>query len=123
MYVIGDIGNTETKICLFNNKKKLLKKKIFNTVNTKNINLYKNFNFIFPYSKKIKKVVFSSVVPEVFNNIKRLIKKEVSIAGKISAPELQTEQISIIKKKIEETINGKEDQLQEKCSTCNNLMN
>ena len=27
MYLIGDIGNTETKICLFNNKKKLLKKK------------------------------------------------------------------------------------------------
>ena len=27
MYLIGDIGNTETKICLFNDKKKLLKKK------------------------------------------------------------------------------------------------
>ena len=31
MYLIGDIGNTETKICLFNDKKKLLKKKILNT--------------------------------------------------------------------------------------------
>lgn len=31
MYLIGDIGNTETKICLFNKKKKLLKKKILNT--------------------------------------------------------------------------------------------
>ncbi len=82
MYVIGDIGNTETKICLFNNKKKLLKKKIFNTVNKKNINLYKNFNFIFPYSKKIKKVVFSSVVPEVFNNIRRLIKKDFRLEAK-----------------------------------------
>ena len=27
MYLIGDIGNTETKICLFNNKKKTFKKK------------------------------------------------------------------------------------------------
>ena len=27
MYIVGDIGNTETKICLFNNKKKLLKKR------------------------------------------------------------------------------------------------
>ena len=26
MYLIGDIGNTETKICLFNNKKKLIEK-------------------------------------------------------------------------------------------------
>ena len=35
MYLIGDIGNTETKICLFSNKKKLLNKKIFNTNNLK----------------------------------------------------------------------------------------
>ena len=35
MYLIGDIGNTETKICLFNNKKKLLNKKILNTNNLK----------------------------------------------------------------------------------------
>ena len=27
MYLIGDIGNTETKICLFNDKKKTVKKK------------------------------------------------------------------------------------------------
>ena len=27
MYLIGDIGNTETKICLFNDKKKIIKKK------------------------------------------------------------------------------------------------
>ena len=26
MYLIGDIGNTETKICLFNKKKKVVKK-------------------------------------------------------------------------------------------------
>ena len=38
MYIIGDIGNTETKICLFDNKKKLLKKKILTTGNIKNYN-------------------------------------------------------------------------------------
>ena len=26
MYLIGDIGNTETKICLFNKKKKVVEK-------------------------------------------------------------------------------------------------
>ena len=26
MYLIGDIGNTETKICLFNDKKKITEK-------------------------------------------------------------------------------------------------
>ena len=68
MYIIGDIGNTETKICLFDSKKKLLKKKIFNTASIKNFNLNKNLNFINPYNKKIKKIIFSSVVPEVFKN-------------------------------------------------------
>ena len=75
MYVIGDIGNTETKICLFNNKKKLIKKKIFNTININKSNLNRNLKFIHLNNKKITKIVFSSVVPEVFNNIKRYIKK------------------------------------------------
>ncbi len=76
MYVIGDIGNTETKICFFNNKKKLLKKKILNTSNLKKSNLDKNLKFINSYSKKIDKIIFSSVVPEVFRNIKKSIKKK-----------------------------------------------
>ena len=36
MIVVGDIGNSETKICLVNNKKKIIKKI---TLNTKKINL------------------------------------------------------------------------------------
>ena len=75
MYLIGDIGNTETKICLFNNKKKLLNKKIFNTNNLKKKNIKKNLRFINLHHKKIDKVLFSSVVPNVFKNIKRFIKK------------------------------------------------
>jgi hypothetical protein len=31
MYLIGDIGNTEVKIVLFDNKKKILKKVILKT--------------------------------------------------------------------------------------------
>ena len=82
MYIIGDIGNTETKICLFDSKKKLLKKKIFNTASIKNFNLNKNLNFINPYNKKIKKIIFSSVVPEVFKNIKKFIKKKFQLQTK-----------------------------------------
>ncbi len=82
MYVIGDIGNTETKICLFNNKKKLLKKKVFNTINIKNFNSNQNLKFITPYNKKIKKILFSSVVPEVFKNIKKYIKIKFSLEVK-----------------------------------------
>ena len=75
MYLIGDIGNTETKICLFNNKKKLLNKKIFNTNNLKKKNIKKNLRLINLHHKKIDKILFSSVVPNVFKNIKRFIKK------------------------------------------------
>ena len=82
MYVIGDIGNTETKICLFNNKKKLLKKRIFNSSNMINTNLNKSFKFISPYNKNIKKIIFSSVVPEVFENIKTCIKKKFRLEVK-----------------------------------------
>ena len=75
MYLIGDIGNTETKICLFNNKKKLLNKKILNTNNLKKKNIKKNLRFINLHHKKIDKILFSSVVPNVFKNIKRFLKK------------------------------------------------
>ena len=77
MYLIGDIGNTETKICLFNNKKKLLNKKILNTNNLKKKNISKNLRFINSHHKKIDKVLFSSVVPNVFKNIKRFFKKNL----------------------------------------------
>ena len=58
MYLIGDIGNTETKICLFNDKKKLLKKKIFDTNNFKKINLSDKLKFLNSYRKKIDKKVY-----------------------------------------------------------------
>ena len=79
MYLIGDIGNTETKICLFNDKKKLLKKKVFDTYDFKNTNLSEKFKFLNAYRKKIDKTMFSSVVPNVFKNIKRTIKKKIRV--------------------------------------------
>ncbi len=76
MYLIGDIGNTETKICLFNNKKKLLKKKILITSDLTKNNIDNDFKFVNLYNKKIVKIIFSSVVPNVFKNIKRLLKRK-----------------------------------------------
>ena len=77
MYLIGDIGNTEIKICLFNDKKKLLKKKIFDTNNFNKINLGNKLKFLNLYRKKIDKTMFSSVVPNVYKNIKLSIKKKL----------------------------------------------
>ena len=82
MYVIGDIGNTETKICLFSNKKKLIKKNIFVTGNIKNFNFNKDLKFMNLHSKNIEKIIFSSVVPEVFEKVKIVIQKKFRLKVK-----------------------------------------
>ena len=46
MYLIGDIGNTEIKICVFNSKKKLFKKIILKSNLITNKYLYKNLIFL-----------------------------------------------------------------------------
>jgi type III pantothenate kinase len=66
-YLVGDIGNTLTKICLINDNSRIIKELSIETkkLNTKN-NIYKFLNPIL--KKKIKKnVLFSSVVPNVYN--------------------------------------------------------
>ena len=73
-YIVGDIGNTSTRICLLNNKSKILKSKIFDT---KNI-FYKGFaSRIFKsfFKKKQKKVIlFSCVVPLALKKIRKILK-------------------------------------------------
>ena len=119
MYIIGDIGNTETKICLFNNKKKLVKKKIFITSNLKNLSSINNLKFINIYRKKIEKVIFSSVVPEVFKIIKKYLKKKLGIEAK----ELKQFNLS---KKLKIDVNKKQvgsDRLANAISVINNKDN
>ena len=72
-YIIGDIGNTSTRICLLN-KSKILKSIIFDT---KNIFLKGYIKKIFSkfFHKKLKKeILFSSVVPLAFKKIKKNFK-------------------------------------------------
>ena len=73
MYILGDIGNTETKIFLVSFKDKILKKFIFPS---KELN-QKKLNKFFKTSKinytKIQKVLFCSVVPKSFNLIKKYL--------------------------------------------------
>ena len=73
-YIVGDIGNTSTKICILNDKFKIIKSFNFET-----IKIYKK-NFL----KKILKnhlnknlnsdLLFSSVVPAAFKEIKKIFK-------------------------------------------------
>jgi type III pantothenate kinase len=77
MYILGDIGNTETKLCLVSKKNKVLKKIIFfsKSINNKQLsNLFKKNKIQF---NKIEKVLFCSVVPKTFNMIKKFLSKKV----------------------------------------------
>ena len=78
MYILGDIGNTETKIWLISKKNKIIKKIIFSskeiTIN-KLSKIFKKNNFKFKY---IEKILFCSVVPQTFNLIKKFLSKKTN---------------------------------------------
>ena len=77
MYILGDIGNTETKLCLVSKKNKILKKIIFlsKSINDKQLSNLLKKNKI--QLDKIEKVLFCSVVPKTFNIIKSFLSKKV----------------------------------------------
>ena len=79
MYLIGDIGNTDIKICLFNKNMKLMKIKRLKTVLLNKSYLSKNLKFIKRYKPEIKKVLISSVVPIAYKNIKKFIERSIKI--------------------------------------------
>ena len=61
-YIIGDIGNTDIKICVYKNKN--IVKKIRLSTNKVNLKyLRKNLNILRKYDKKLKQILFCSVVP------------------------------------------------------------
>ena len=81
MYLIGDIGNTEIKICLVNLRYKIVKKIILKTDLITKIYLDKKLKFI---TKNIilKNVLFCSVVPKKFKIIKNYIESKKNIKVK-----------------------------------------
>ena len=79
MMLVGDIGNTETKISIINSKKKVVKE--INLI-TKNINLSllkKKLPKKFFLKQQINKCLFCSVVPNIFKIIKFFLKKYYNI--------------------------------------------
>lgn len=77
MYLIGDIGNTETKICLVNNSFKKTKKIFLNTNLINNKYLDKKLSKIFNKDYIFDKIIFCSVVPRAFNFIKKYLVKKI----------------------------------------------
>tara|TARA_Y100001958_G_scaffold153508_1_gene141111 strand:- start:1219 stop:1965 length:747 start_codon:yes stop_codon:yes gene_type:complete len=78
MILIGDIGNTDIKIVLFDNNKKSILKKRINPISLNLNKLNLHFSFLKKYSKNIDKVLFCSVVPNKFKIIKKYIEKITS---------------------------------------------
>ena len=74
-YIIGDIGNTSTRICLCNSKSKILKSVIFNTNNIYQKGYIRKILKSFVKKNIKKKILFSSVVPLAFQRIKQIFKK------------------------------------------------
>ncbi len=78
MHILGDIGNTETKIWVVSKKNKIIKKINFSSkeiTNKKLSIIFKKNNFKFKY---IKKILFCSVVPQTFNLIKKFLSKKTN---------------------------------------------
>jgi len=79
MIIVGDIGNTETKICLINSKNKIIKKI---TLKTKKINsflLRKSLSKFNLKKKIINKCLFCTVVPKSFNKVKVFLRKNYKL--------------------------------------------
>ena len=79
MIIVGDIGNTETKICLVNSKKKVIRRVTLNTKKINTILLKKSLSNLKLQKRLINKCLFCSVVPTVFDEIKIFFKKNYKI--------------------------------------------
>jgi type III pantothenate kinase len=74
--LIGDIGNTLTKLCLINEKLVIIKEYNIETAKIiKEKNLIKLFKSILKKNIK-KKILFSSVVPSAYKQINKFLKKK-----------------------------------------------
>ena len=76
MYILGDIGNSETKVYLVSSKNIIIRNISFPSkkINSKIIN--RKFRYLVKDFKSINKVLFCSVVPNSFRVIKKFLSKK-----------------------------------------------
>ena len=79
MIIVGDIGNTETKICLVNSKNIIIKRVTLITKIINSSSLKKSLSNLNLKDKPIDKCLFCSVVPKSFNEIKNFFNKTYKI--------------------------------------------
>ena len=85
MYLIGDIGNTEIKVCLVNRNQKIIKRVYFSSYHLSISKLKKDFNKFNKYFSRVEKILFCSVVPKTF----KLVKKYLKIKSKVKCYEIK----------------------------------
>ena len=73
MLLVGDIGNTETKICLVNSNNKIRKKITFSSKNITKLQLKRKFKQLKLKNLNLEKCLFCSVVPKTFKIIQKHI--------------------------------------------------
>jgi len=76
MYILGDIGNSETKVYLVNLKNKIIRNINFSSKQINDKILNQKFNYLIKDFKSIEKILFCSVVPKSFNLIKKFLSKK-----------------------------------------------
>ncbi|MDC0473191.1 type III pantothenate kinase [Pelagibacteraceae bacterium] len=98
-YLVGDIGNTFTKLSLLNQNYKIIKS--FNIKTEKLNNRKINADFFKKILKRQvnKKIIFSSVVPKTYKNIKSLLSKKNYISYEIKKLKIK----KLIKIKVKNT--------------------
>tara|TARA_B100001057_G_scaffold244758_1_gene245020 strand:+ start:2049 stop:2795 length:747 start_codon:yes stop_codon:yes gene_type:complete len=79
MNILGDIGNSETKIYLVSSKNRIIRNITFPSKKINDKILNSKFRFLIKNFKSIKKVLFCSVVPKSFELIKNFLKKKIKV--------------------------------------------
>ena len=78
MYIIGDIGNSEVKRSIFSDQNKQFKKIVLNTSSIDKTTLNKSFYSVINL-RKVKKALFSSVVPKTYKVIRKFFLNKFQI--------------------------------------------
>ena len=78
MIIIGDIGNTEVKICLVDRNFKILRKINIKTTEISKSKLKIKLKYLLKINKSINHIVFSSVVPKIYRQFSLFFKSNMN---------------------------------------------
>jgi len=73
-YIVGDIGNTSTKVCILNDKFKIMRSFNFETIKIFKKNFFKRILKKYLNKNLNSNLLFSSVVPTAFKEVKKIFK-------------------------------------------------